>query len=170
LGRHEDRSLGWILPIANGYFSHFDIGIYFLQDHPRHANMKLHPAIAYLIVLGAGLALLIALFHVQLTALGVDLRVLHVANGLLFVVSSMATIWMGKSLQRSGGTALLKALYGGFMIRFFLLAGAAFIYILSKRKQVNVPGLIGSAIFYILYLTVEIRSLRNVLKSNSSNA
>lgn len=100
----------------------------------------------------------------------VDLAVLHAANTILFLVASFAAFWMSIALRKSGGHALLKALYGGFMIRFFVLAGAAFIYILSKRKQVNIPALAGGALFYVLYLVVEIRSLRSVLKSDSSNA
>jgi hypothetical protein len=55
------------------------------------------------------------------------------------------------------------------MIRFFVLAGSAFIYILSQRKQVNIPGLIGGAFFYILYLIVELRPIRAKLKSTIPN-
>jgi hypothetical protein len=120
--------------------------------------------------LGAGITLLIVLLKDQLINQGVDLRVLHAANLLLFLVSTVSTIWMIRSFRQPDGHALLKALYGGFMIRFFLLAIAAFIYILANRKGVNIPGLVGSAVFYILYLTVEIRSLRKVLKSTNPNA
>jgi len=123
-----------------------------------------------LLVLYTTLVLIIFVFKTQLIGLRVDLGVLHAANTILFLVASFAAFWMSIALRKSGGHALLKALYGGFMIRFFVLAGAAFIYILSKRKQVNIPALAGGALFYVLYLVVEIRSLRSVLKSDSSNA
>lgn len=123
-----------------------------------------------LVFLYTGLAILIIVLQTQLKGWGVDLRVLHGANTILFLVASVAIFWMSVSLRASGGQALLKALYGGFMIRFFVLAGAAFVYILTKRKQVNIPGLAGAALFYVLYLVVEIRALRSFMKSDSSNA
>lgn len=116
------------------------------------------------------LAISFIVFNDFLSNRGVDPRVLHGANTLLFIVASWATFWMALSLRKAGGQALLKALYGGFMIRFFVLAGAAFVYILSKRKQVNIPGLAGAALMYVLYLVIEIRSIRSQLKSESSNA
>ena len=126
--------------------------------------------ISPLVYLYTFLAISIVLLKNQLVGHGIDVRVLHGANTLLFIVASLTTFWMAIALRRSGGQALLKALYGGFIIRFFLIAVTAFIYILSKRKQVNIPGLIGGALFYILYLVVEIRSTRKSLKSESSYA
>lgn len=129
--------------------------------------MKPNSGIAPLAILFALIAGSLFLLQSYILRWGADVRVLHLANILLFAVACISAFWMSASMQRSGATALLKALYGGFMIRFFVLAGAAFIYILSVRKQVNLPGLIGAAIFYLLYLFVEIRSLRTVLKSST---
>lgn len=137
-----------------------------MSTHITHRFSILSP----LVFLYASLAILVLVLQTQLIAWGVELRVLHGANTILFLVASAAIFWMSVSLRAIGGQALLKALYGGFMIRFFVLAGAAFIYILTKRKQVNIPGLAGAALFYVLYLIVEIRSLRSFLKSDSSNA
>lgn len=128
------------------------------------------PVFYPLVLLYTALAILILLLRTQLFGWGVDVQVLQGANTLLFLVALVAAWWMSGSLRKPGGQALLKALYGGFMIRFFVLAVTAFIYILSKRKQVNIPGLVGGAFFYILYLVVEIQSLRSVLKSDSSDA
>ncbi len=126
----------------------------------------LFPFISLLLILAAGIFLL----EKYLIRWGVDVRVLHAANVLLFAVTALASIWMSRSLRAAGGQALLKALYGGFMIRFFILASVAFAYIISQRKQVNLPGLIGAAVFYILYLSVEVRSLQPVLKSGKQHA
>lgn len=122
-----------------------------------------------LLVLYTTLAMLMVVLKTKLIGWGVDLQVLHGANTILFGVAVFAAIWMSASLRKSGGHALLKAIYGGFMIRFFVLAGSAFLYILSQRKQVNIPGLIGGALFYMLYLVVELRPIRAKLKSNVPN-
>ncbi|MFN4893413.1 MAG: hypothetical protein ACK5G0_06605 [Bacteroidota bacterium] len=117
-------------------------------------------------VLGAGIVLLESKLHQW----GVDRRVLHGANTLLFITAGLSSLLQLLQSKKSGGQALLKSIYGGFMIRFFGIALAALIYILLKRKEVNIPGLIGGAIFYILYWVVEIRSLRQILKSDPGHA
>jgi hypothetical protein len=50
------------------------------------------------------------------------------------------------------------------MIKFFVLALAAFIYIYRERKAVNLPALYGAAFLYIVYTGVEIRLLLRALK------
>jgi hypothetical protein len=137
-----------------------------MKTRPANRSSVFYP----LILLYTALAMLILLLRAPLFRWGVEVQVLQGSNTLLFLVAFVAAWWMSGSLRQSGGQALLKALYGGFMIRFFVLAATAFIYILSKRKQVNIPGLVGSAFFYILYLVVEIQSLRSLLKSDSANA
>ena len=112
-------------------------------------------------VLGAG----IVLFESRLDQWGVDRRVLHGANTLLFITAGLSSLLLLLQSQKTGERAVLTSIYGGFMIRFFGIALAAFIYIMLKRKEVNIPGLIGGAVFYILYWMVEINTLRKKLKS-----
>jgi hypothetical protein len=126
---------------------------------------RLAALLPFLFLFG-GITLVVFLLNPLLFSWGVDVRVLQVSNALLFLVALFSTGWMGKSFRQPGGQALLKALYGGFMIRFFILAISAFIYILVKRKQVNVPGLAGAAFFYVLYTVIEIRALRTHFKSD----
>ncbi|MFM7671252.1 MAG: hypothetical protein ACKO6Q_01505 [Bacteroidota bacterium] len=116
------------------------------------------------------LAILIIFLRQQLVGWGVDVRVLHGANTILFLAAAFASIWVTIQFRHANGQSMLKALYGGFMIRFFLIALTAFVYILMKRKQVNVPGLVGGAIFYVLYMVLEIQTLRAKLKHPSTNA
>jgi hypothetical protein len=123
-----------------------------------------------LVLLYTVLAAAIFFFSERLATTGADVRELHGANTIVFLATLAASVWLTIQFQRSGGQAALKGLYGGFMIRFFLIALSAFVYILLKRKEVNVPGLIGGAIFYVLYWLVEIRSLRSKMKSTSTHA
>lgn len=116
------------------------------------------------------LAVGIIFFETSLRQLGVDRKVLHGANTVLFLTASLSSLLLLLQSGQSGSHAILKSIYGGFMIRFLGIALAAFIYIFLKKKEVNIPGLVGGAIFYVLYWVVEMRSMRKQLKSPSTHA
>ena len=126
--------------------------------------------LAPLFILFGSLELLIVVAADLLLKLGADKWVLHGANTVLFCTAALASLLMRASMKGSGGQAVLKSLYGGFLIRFMGIALAACIYIFLNRKQVNIPGLVGGAFFYILYWIIEIRMLRVKLKSPAVNA
>ena len=63
--------------------------------------------------------------------------------------------------------ASVRAIMSSFMIKFFVIAIAAFIYIYLQRKTVNLPALYLAALFYILYTTLEVRLLLNQLKKST---
>lgn len=85
-------------------------------------------------------------------------------NLLLFVVVLISYIITYRSLHSNNAQAFLRAMYGSFLIKFFLLAIAAFVYIMMAKKNVNKPGLGVCAILYILYTAIEIRALMKTLK------
>lgn len=101
---------------------------------------------------------------------GVDKRVLHGANTLLLLTASLSSFLMLMQSGKTGSNAILTSIYGGFIIRFFGIALAAFLYIFLQKKNVNIPGLIGGALFYVLYWAVEIRAVRNQMKSSAPHA
>jgi hypothetical protein len=51
------------------------------------------------------------------------------------------------------------------MIKFFVLAVAALLYILYMRKEVSVPVLAVAAVLYVLYTVAEVRALLLLLKT-----
>lgn len=91
-----------------------------------------------------------------------DLLIL--GNLLLFVVILISYIITYRSLHSSNAQAFLRAMYGSFLIKFFFLAIAAFVYIMMAKKNVNKPGLGVCAVLYILYTAIEIRALLKTLK------
>jgi hypothetical protein len=95
---------------------------------------------------------------------GVDPNVLIIGNLLLFLVSLAAFFMTKKSLRSTNPQAFVRAIYGSFMIKFFVLAIAAFIYIMWANKNVNKPGLIACAAFYFVYTVIEIKALMQMLK------
>jgi heme/copper-type cytochrome/quinol oxidase subunit 3 len=95
---------------------------------------------------------------------GIDPNVLIVGNLLLFLVSLTAWAINKKSFTNNNPNAALRALYAGFMIKFFVLALAAFVYIMLVKKNVNKPALIICGAFYIIYTAIEIRALLKMLR------
>lgn len=95
---------------------------------------------------------------------GVSQQVILGGNFILLLVSVLAFLLMRKAIQTNTAQAFVRAMYSGFMLRFFLVAIAAFIYIMVVKKNVNKPALIACAGLYILYTAIETRSLLKMLK------
>jgi len=60
--------------------------------------------------------------------------------------------------------AAVRAMYMSFMMKFFVLAIAAFVYIMVAKKNVNTSGLIVCAGLYILYTFFETRALMRMAR------
>lgn len=99
---------------------------------------------------------------------GVDQLVLIGGNLLLFIVSLAAFFITFKALKSANPQAFVRAMYGSFMIKFFLIAVAAFIYIMIAKKEVNKPALISCAALYIIYTAIETRALMKLLKQKKN--
>lgn len=95
---------------------------------------------------------------------GIDHEVLILGNLVLFLVSFTAFVITHKSLGVANPNAFVRAMYGSFLIKFFVVAIVAFIYIMIARKTVNKPGLLIGAGLYIVYTSIETRSLLKLLK------
>lgn len=91
-------------------------------------------------------------------------EVLILGNLLLFMVMLVSYFITFRSLHSSNPQAFIRSMYGSFMIKFFFLAIAAFVYIMLVKKQVNKEGLAVCGLLYIFYTFIEIKALMNVLK------
>jgi ATP/ADP translocase len=97
---------------------------------------------------------------------GISQEVLLGGNLLLVLVSVVAYLLMRKAVKSNNPQAFVRAIYGSFMLRFFLVAIVAFIYIMVAKSGVNKPALIACAGLYIIYTGIETRSLMKLLKQN----
>lgn len=87
------------------------------------------------------------------------------ANLLLYALTLYLFRRTKKSFTDPNPQVSIRAIMSGFMIKFFVLAVAALVYIFVMRKAVSIPALLCSATLYLLYTTVEIRALLLLLKS-----
>lgn len=99
-----------------------------------------------------------------LTKYNFNQELLIAGNLILFVVVLVSYSITYRSLHSVNSQAFIRAMYGSFLIKFFLLAIAAFIYIMLAKKNVNTPGLGVCGLLYILYTVIEIRALMKTLK------
>jgi ACR3 family arsenite efflux pump ArsB len=99
---------------------------------------------------------------------GVNQDVLIIGNLILFLVSLSAFLLTNKALSSSNPQAFVRAMYGSFIIKFFVLAITAFVYIMVAKKNVNKPALIACAGLYIIYTGIETRALMKMLKQKKN--
>lgn len=99
---------------------------------------------------------------------GIDQEVLIIGNLLLFIVTLLTFLMTYRSLKAKNPNVFVRAMYGGFIIKFFAVAIAAFIYIMITKKNVNKPALFFCMGLYILYTFFEVSSLLKVLKQKKN--
>lgn len=99
---------------------------------------------------------------------GIDSQVLIVGNLLLFGVSLFSFVLTQRSFRADNPHVFVRAIYSSFIIKFFVLAAAAFIYIIVTRKNVNKPALFGCMGLYIIYTFFEVSSLLRLLKQKKN--
>lgn len=99
---------------------------------------------------------------------GINQELVLAGNLILFAVSLLAYYINVRSFRSTNPQSSVRGMYGGFMIKFFVLALAAFIYIMLAKKNVNKPGLMICAGLYILYTALETRALLQLTKQKKN--
>jgi hypothetical protein len=89
----------------------------------------------------------------------INYNVLILGNLLLFIVAWISIKMSTKAVRHQNVQVFLRLMYGSFILKFFVLAVAAFVYISISRKNVNKPALFGCFGLYILYTFIEVRSV-----------
>lgn len=97
-----------------------------------------------------------------------DQSVLIAGNLILFAVSIASFLLTKRSLKSANPNAFVRAIYGSFLIKFFVCAIAAFVYIMSARKEVNKPALFICMGLYIVYTALEVSALLKLLKQKKN--
>lgn len=99
---------------------------------------------------------------------GIDQDVLIIGNALLFLVMLISFLITQRSLKASNPNVFVRAMYGSFIIKFFILAIGAFVYIMATKENVNKPALFACMGLYIVYTFFEVSSLMRLLKSRKN--
>lgn len=99
---------------------------------------------------------------------GIDYQVLLGGNLILFAVSLLTTFLSIRALRADNPHVFTRAVYTGFIVRLFVCAAAAAIYIMAAGEQLNKSGLFTSMLFYFVYTFIEVFSLQKLLKQKKN--
>ncbi len=95
---------------------------------------------------------------------GVDVDVLLGGNLIVFLATFLSFYVSWRSIVSPHPNASVRSMYSSFMIKFFVILTAAFIYIMIEKKNLNKPALFTCMGLYLVYTVVEISSLQRILK------
>ncbi len=90
---------------------------------------------------------------------GFDQNVLVVGNIILFVICLVSFLMSIKGMLSKNNHVFFRLVYGSFIIKLFLIAGIAFAYIITVKKEVNKPALFLCMGLYIIYTVIEVAGL-----------
>jgi len=96
---------------------------------------------------------------------GFDQAVLLGGNCIVFLASFLSLLVSIRSLKSTNPNAAVRSIYGSFMIKFFIIIIAAFVYIMTMKKEINKPSLFASMGLYVVYTIVETVVLQKMLRS-----
>ncbi|MEE6186025.1 hypothetical protein PIECOFPK_01123 [Mycovorax composti] len=99
---------------------------------------------------------------------GVDPYVMVAGNLILFIVGLFTIISGLKAIRNPNPHVFVRVYYAGFIIRLFVCALAAFIYIYLSKDGVSKPSLFACLGIYVLYSFIEVFSLKKALRENSN--
>jgi uncharacterized membrane protein len=131
----------------------------------KGSNRKPYFPILYLFL---GFSALFLVLQWLLPGTAVDYRVLLIGNLLLFGVGWISAGMSSKALKHQNVQVFLRLVYGSFLLKFFVLAAAAIIYIFLYKKEINKPALFGCFGLYSIYTFIEMRSV--IKQSKKPNA
>ena len=93
-----------------------------------------------------------------------DQSVLIIGNLILFF-ATFFSFWLGsRGLKTNNPQAIVRSVYASFIVKFFILMIAAFVYIMMEKKNVNKPALIVCMGLYIVYTFMEVYILLKLTK------
>ncbi len=95
----------------------------------------------------------------RLNEKGFDQEVLVYGNIILFIVFLVSFLMVSKGQRSKNNHEFFQLMYGSFMLKLFLLAGIAFGYIMTMKKEVNKPALFICMALYIVYTIIEVTAL-----------
>lgn len=99
---------------------------------------------------------------------GVDQDVLIIGNIILFTVTILSAWINTRNISSTNPHRFVRGIYLSAMLKLFICAIAAFIYILVLKDSLNKPALIINMGLYILYTVIEVTVLSKILRGKKN--
>lgn len=99
---------------------------------------------------------------------GIEQDVLIVGNLLIAAVSVISVLVTQRSFKSPNPHVFVRAVYSGFIIKFFVLAAGALVYIMLSGKNVSRPAIFSCMGLYVIYSFIEVSALLRLLKQKKN--
>lgn len=119
-----------------------------------------------LIFLFVFLNMLFIVFRTFLEKKGFNVDVLLIGNLVLWLITLFSAIMLRKGLKATSTAGFLRAVYGSFMIKLFIVAALVFGYLMLNRSDFNKPAIFTCMFLYLVYTFIEIRGLSKLSKQH----
>lgn len=94
--------------------------------------------------------------------------VVIIGNLLMLLITLVSYLILLRGLKSANPHAFVRAVYGSFIIKFFVIAVTAFVYIMIAQKNVSKGALIVSMVIYLIYTFIEVSVLTKLLKQKKN--
>ena len=128
----------------------------------KHFSKALLPLTILFIVIDGTILYL----HSYFTTTQVDLKAVFVCNCLLFILSVLSLSMHSKANDPTNGNAMVRSVMGGTLLKLFVLATTAFIYLFIKKGTDVTYTIFIGMFMYLVYTALEVRT---ALKMNQNN-
>jgi hypothetical protein len=102
----------------------------------------------------------------RLEQMGFQVDVLMIGNLFLCIVTVLSFYLLYKGLRSPSTQVFLRSVYGSFITKLLVCAGAVLIYSAIMEKQVNYPAIFTLLFLYLFYTYLEIRTLLTIMKKD----
>jgi hypothetical protein len=103
-------------------------------------------------------------FYKQLKTAGIDADVLIAGNIFVFNLTIVSFYMLNRGLNAKTTFNFMSAVYGSFLMKLVVGAGAVVLYVLYAGEQKNLPAVFVSMFLYLFYTFLEIKGLLDLLK------
>jgi hypothetical protein len=103
-------------------------------------------------------------FYKQFKSAGIDPDVFLLGNIFVFVLTMVSFYMLNKGLKAKTTFNFMSAVYGSFLMKFLVGAGAVVAYVLLAGAQKNLPAIFATMFLYLFYTFLEIKGLLDLLK------
>lgn len=104
-------------------------------------------------------------FYKQFKSAGIDPDVFLLGNIFVFVLTMVSFYMLNKGLKAKTTFNFMSAVYGSFLMKFLVGAGAVVAYVLLAGAQKNLPAIFATMFLYLFYTFLEIKALLELLKN-----
>ena len=113
---------------------------------------------------------LCVIFNNKLDGWSINHLVLQAANLLLFLLMIGSAYLHIKAFYKTNPQAFLRSVLGATVLKLFVIAGAALIYMLVAGENKSIYAVLAGLVLYVVYTFVEMRGILKMNKHENNGA